>query len=121
MTIRTLPVRVDIEQATGRTRISINPEFQQIHAGDGIEWDFRYLGGADVIVEEVVIEFAKPSPFAKATFRSKRPGSARPHRQLSGPASPLAGRGTYTIRCFNIAKFEVAKAQLSLAITPDSE
>lgn len=116
--IRTSPIRIDIEQSGGRTHIYAAPESLTIRAGDGIEWDFRYLGGADVIVEEVQIEFDKPSPFGKTSFRSSRPGSARPHRQISGAASKeSAGRSLeYTVRCFDLVKNEVAKQRLKLSI-----
>jgi len=95
------------------------PSEVSIRRGDGVEWDFRYLGGADVIVEDVVIEFGKPAPFSKTSFKSQKPGSARPHRLLSGATIPAAvpGRATYTIRCLNHYKTEVAKAASTLVIT----
>lgn len=116
---RTVPVRVDIEMGGGRVYIGVNPEEVTLRPGEGIEWDFRYLGGADVIVEEVQIEFDKPSPFGKTSFRSSRPGSARPHRQISGAASTgSAGRTLdYSVRCFDLVKNEVAKQRLRLVIT----
>lgn len=115
--IRTFPVRVDLEQAGGRTRIHVFPETVAIRAGDGLEWDFRYLGGSDAIVEEIAVEFEKPAPFSKASFRTRNPGSARPHRQLSGPAQKNAGGTvTYTIRCFNLVKAEVASTQPKLLV-----
>lgn len=119
MAIRTFPVRVDLEQAGGRTRIHIFPEMVTIRVGDGLEWDFRYLGGADAIVEEIAIEFDKPSPFAKSSYRLKNPGSARPQRQLSGPALSSAAGKTfrYTIRCFNLVKTEIASVQPVLIIS----
>lgn len=118
MAIRTFPVRVDLEQAGGRTRVHVFPETVAIRAGDGLEWDFRYLGGSDAIVEEVLIEFEKPTPFSKASFRTKNPGSARPHRQLSGPAQKSAAGESvsYTIRCYNLAKIEVAVSQLNIIV-----
>src|SRR6266508_3023142 len=82
--VRTVPVRVDVEAGGGRVFLAANPEEVVLKVGEGIEWDFRYLAGADVIVDELVIEFEKPSPFPQSTFRSRRPGTARPHRQLSG-------------------------------------
>jgi hypothetical protein len=119
MAIRTFPVRVDLEQAGGRTRIHIFPETVTIRVGDGLEWDFRYLGGADAIVEEIVIEFEKPAPFSKSSFRIKNPGSARPQRQLSGAAVASAASQAfrYTIRCLNLVKTEIASAQPALIIT----
>ena len=116
--IRTSPVRVDIEQSGGRTHVYAIPEALSIRAGDGVEWDFRYLGGADVIVEDVLIEFEKPSPFGKTSFRSSRPGNARPHRQISGVAAKdFAGKTIdYTIKCFDLVKNEVAKTKLKVTI-----
>jgi hypothetical protein len=116
--IRTSPVRVAIEQGAGHFYIGINPERLEIRAGEGIEWDFHYIGGADVVVDEVVIEFDKPSPFGRTTFKSQKPGSARPHRQISGPAVRLNGPGEiqYTIRCFNLFKSQLAMARPIVAI-----
>jgi hypothetical protein len=110
---RNYPVRVDIELAGGRVYVGINPEYVSIRPGEGVEWDFRYLNGADVLVEEVVIELPKPGPFAKAVFKSHRPGSARPHRDFSGPASD-ASRGSriqYTIRCHNVFRTDIGSAK----------
>jgi hypothetical protein len=111
--VRTVPVRIDIESNGGRIYRTINPNDTTLKVGEGIEWDFRYLGGADVVIEEMIIEFAKPSPFPTTIFRSRRPGAARPHRQLSGPALPAASGKTiqYTVRAFNAFKTEMAVAQ----------
>ncbi|HXH92241.1 MAG TPA: hypothetical protein VNN25_11720 [Thermoanaerobaculia bacterium] len=116
--VRTTPVRIDIESSGGRIYLSINPNETNLRAGEGIEWDFRYLGGADVVIEELVIEFAKPSPFNTTVFRSRRPGAARPHRQLSGPAqASAAGKHLqYTVRAFNAFKTEMAVAQPAIVI-----
>lgn len=116
--VRTTPVRIDIESSGGRIYLSINPNETNLRAGEGIEWDFRYLGGADVVIEELVIEFAKPSPFNTTVFRSRRPGAARPHRQLSGPAQPsAAGKHLqYTVRAFNAFKTEMAVAQPAIVV-----
>src|ERR1051326_2763 len=84
LAVRTVPVRVEVEQSGGRVFISVNPQEATLRAGEGIEWDFRYLRGADVIVDEIVIEFDRPSPFGTQTFKSRKPGAARPHRHLSG-------------------------------------
>ncbi|HUP47731.1 MAG TPA: hypothetical protein VNA04_02970 [Thermoanaerobaculia bacterium] len=110
---RTVPIRVDFEQSGGRVYIGINPEELTLRAGEGTEWDFRYFGGADVTVDEVVIEFEKPSPFSHATFRSRKPGTARPHRQLSGPAQKSAAgkRVRYTIRAMTAFKTELGVAR----------
>jgi len=59
--VRTVPVRIDIEAGGGRIYLTINPNDTTLKVGEGIEWDFRYLGGADVVIEEMIIEFAKPS------------------------------------------------------------
>jgi len=111
--VRTVPVRIDIESNGGRIYLTINPNDTTLKVGEGIEWDFRYLGGADVVIEEMIIEFAKPSPFPTTIFRSRRPGAARPHRQLSGPAQMTASGKTiqYTVSAFNAFKTEMAAAQ----------
>jgi hypothetical protein len=117
--IRTYPVRVDVEQAVGKFSIVVFPSELTIRVGEAIEWDFRYFGGSDVIVEEIAIEFEKPSPFGKATLKSHRPGSARPHRQLSSPAVAAAAnsRNVYTIRCLNHFKTEMASARPVVVIS----
>lgn len=111
--VRTVPVRVDVEATAGRIYLGINPSEVTLKIGEGIEWDFRYLNGADVIVDELSIEFDKPSPFQQAGFKSRRPGAARPHRQLSGAAqkSATGRRVQYTIRAFNNFKTELAVAR----------
>jgi hypothetical protein len=116
--VRTAPVRIDIESSGGRIYLSINPNEANLRAGEGIEWDFRYLGGADVVIEELIIEFAKPSPFTTTVFRSRRPGAARPHRQLSGPAQPSSAgkRLQYTVRAFNAFKTEMAVATPAIVV-----
>ncbi|HEX3069764.1 MAG TPA: hypothetical protein VHX14_14440 [Thermoanaerobaculia bacterium] len=117
--VRTTPVRIDIESSGGRIYLSINPNETNLRAGEGIEWDFRYLGGADVVIEELIIEFAKPSPFVTTVFRSRRPGAARPHRQLSGPAQEsAAGKHLqYTVRAFNAFKTEMASLPSALSVS----
>jgi len=117
--VRTVPVRVDVEQAAGRVYLIASPIEVSLRPGEGIEWDFRYLGGADVTVEELLIEFEKPSPFSSTTFRSRKPGAARPHRQLSGAASKNAAgrRAEYTIRAFNMFKTELATSRLSVSVS----
>jgi hypothetical protein len=111
--VRTAPVRVDVEAGTGRIFLSILPLEVELRVGEGIEWDFRYIGGADVIIDDIIIEFGKPSPFSGAVFRSRRPGAARPHRQLSGPVHKSAAgkRVQYTIRAMNAFKTEMAIAR----------
>jgi hypothetical protein len=113
---RTVPVRVDVEQGGGRVFISVNPEEVSLRPGEGIEWDFRYLGGADLAVDELVIEFEKPSPFSTMAFKSRKPGTARPHRQLSGPVqkSSTGKRVGYTIRAMSPFKTELASSKLFL-------
>jgi hypothetical protein len=110
LAVRTVPVRVDIEQGGGRVYLGINPEELVLRVGEGIEWDFRYIGGADVTVDEIVIEFDKPSPFTQTTFRSHKPGTARPHRQHSGASQPSAvGRHCrYAIRAMSSFRTELA-------------
>ena len=118
--VRTVPVRIDVEAGGGRVYLSIYPDDVTVRIGEGIEWDFRYLGGADVIIDELIIEFEKPSPFSASTFRSRRPGTARPHRQLSGPAHKNAAgkRVRYTIRAMNAFKSEMATAKPQVIIEP---
>ena len=117
--VRTVPVRVDVEAGGGRVFMSISPEDVTLKIGEGIEWDFRYLGGADVIIDELMVEFEKPSPFSSSTFRSRRPGTARPHRQLSGAAQKSAAgkRVRYTIRAINAFKTEMAVAKPFVTIS----
>ena len=117
--VRTVPVRVDVEAGGGRVFISIYPEDVTLKVGEGIEWDFRYLGGADVIIDELIVEFEKPSPFPTTTFKSRRPGTARPHRQLSGAAqkSAVGKRVRYTIRAINAFKTEMATAKPYVTIS----
>ncbi|MDQ3281248.1 MAG: hypothetical protein M3Q69_07525 [Acidobacteriota bacterium] len=111
--VRTVPVRLDIEQAAGRYYVIPYPSEVTVRINEGIEWDFRYLGGADVSVEEIVIEFENPSPFSVATFRTRKPGGARPHRQLSGGALPSAAgkRIQYIVRAFNQFETELANTK----------
>jgi hypothetical protein len=116
--VRTVPVRIDVEQGAGRFYVIANPMESTVRVSEGLEWDFRYLGGADVNVEEVVIEFEKPSPFAQNVFRTRKPGGARPHRQLSGGAVPSAvgKRVQYTVRAINQFKMELANTKVYLNV-----
>lgn len=117
---RTVPIRVDIEQGGGKFYVAVNPIEVTLRAGEGIEWDFRYLGGADVVADEVLIEFEKPSPFSQTVFKSRKPGAARPHRQLSGPTqkSATGKRLQYTIRAMTPFKSELAHATVWVHVTP---
>jgi hypothetical protein len=116
--VRTVPVRVDVEQSSGRVYILASPAEVLLKPGEGIEWDFRYLGGSDVTVEELQIEFDKPSPFSNTNFKSRKPGAARPHRQLSGPAAKNAvgRRSQYTVRAMNMFKTELASTRLAVTV-----
>jgi hypothetical protein len=118
--VRTVPVRVDVEQGAGRVYLAVSPQEVNLRPGEGIEWDFRYFGGADVIVDELLIEFEKPSPFSVTSYRSHKPGTARPHRQLSGGASASAvgTRSPYTLRAMTPYKTELAAARLYVNVTP---
>lgn len=118
--VRTVPVRIDVEQGAGRFYVIANPMEVTVRVSEGIEWDFRYIGGADVNVEEISIEFDKPSPFTQAVFRTRKPGGARPHRQLSGGALPAAAgkRVQYTVRAINQFKTELANTKIFLVVTP---
>lgn len=111
--VRTAPVRIDVEASGGRIFLHIFPESVPLRVGEGIEWDFRYVGGADVMIEEMIVEFDKPSPFPQTVFRSHRPGINRPHRQLSGPVQKAAAgkTATYIVRALNAFKTEMATAQ----------
>ena len=96
--IRTVPVRIDVEQGQGRFYVIANPIDAQVRAAEAIEWDFRYIGGADFSVEEIVIEFEKPAPFAQAVYKTRKPGGARPHRQVTAGVTGAAGKTySYTI------------------------
>lgn len=116
--IRTFPIRVEIEQAVGRTHILVQPNSVTLRAGDGLEWDFRYLGGADTFIDEIIVDFGTDGLFNAKVLRSKNPGSARPHRQLSGRLAEKAPKGSifYTIRCHAFGT-EIAKTSAELIIT----
>lgn len=118
LAVRTVPVRVDVEQGGGRVYVGVTPQEVVVRPGEGIEWDFRYLGGADVTVDEIVIEFEKPSPFGSLAFKSRKPGSARPHRQLSGAAATAAAgkRMQYTIRAMTSTRIELGVAKPSVSV-----
>lgn len=118
--VRTVPVRIDVEQGAGRFYVIAYPLEVSVRPGEGIEWDFRYIGGADVSVEEIVVEFEKPSPFAQTVFRTRKPGGARPHRQLSNSAlaSAVGRRIQYTVRAINPYKTELANTKVWLNVTP---
>lgn len=117
--VRTVPVRIDIEQGAGRFYVIASPMEVTVRVSEGIEWDFRYVGGSDVMCDEIVIEFEKPSPFPQTVYRSRRPGGARPHRQLSGPASASSAgkRVQYTARAMTAFKTELASTKLWVTIT----
>jgi hypothetical protein len=117
--VRTAPVRIDVEAMGGRILLHIFPEDVVLRAGEGIEWDFRYLSGADVLIEEMIIELDKPAPFSHTSHRSKRPGINRPHRQLSGPVlkSAAGKQFRYTVKALNVFKTEMATARPSVTVT----
>jgi hypothetical protein len=117
--VRTVPVRIDVEQGAGRFYVIAYPLEASVRPGEGIEWDFRYLGGADFSVEEIVVEFEKPSPFAQTVFRTRKPGGARPHRQLSNGALPAAvgRRIQYTVRAMTPFRTELASTKVWLNVT----
>ena len=112
--VRTVPVRIDVEQGAGRFYVIPSPQEVTVRVSEGIEWDFRYIGGADVTIDEIIIEFERPSPFSHSSFKTRKPGGARPHRQLSGGALPSAAgkRVQYTVRAMNAFKTEVARTNL---------
>lgn len=111
--VRTVPVRIDVEAGGGRIFLGTFPDSVVLKPGEGIEWDFRYVNGADVMIDELIIEFDKPSPFSQTIFRSRRPGSNRPHRQLSGAVhKSAAGKEVrYIVRALNTFRMEMATVQ----------
>ena len=117
--VRTVPVRIDIEQGAGRFYVIASPQEVTLKVGEGIEWDFRYIGGADVTADEVIIEFDRPSPFPQNVYRTRKPGGARPHRQLSGGAlAPAAGkRIQYGVRAMNVFRTEMASTKIWVNVT----
>ncbi len=117
--VRTVPVRIDIEQGAGRFYVIASPQEVTLKVGEGIEWDFRYIGGADVTADEVIIEFDRPSPFPQNLYRTRKPGGARPHRQLSGGALPAAAgkRVQYGVRAMNVFKTEMASTKIWVNVT----
>ena len=117
--VRTAPVRIDVEAMGGRILLHIFPEDVVLRVGEGIEWDFRYLSGADVLIEEMIIELDKPAPFSQSAHRSKRPGINRPHRQLSGPVlkNAVGKQFRYTVKALNVFKTEMATARPLVTVT----
>ncbi len=116
--IRTVPVRIDVEQSQGRFHVLPNPVSVTVRRGEGIEWDFRYIGGADFNVEEIVIEFAKPAPFAQAVYKTRKPGGARPHRQITAAVEGEPGSTyEYTITAMTpfMTSLATGRAQLIVA------
>jgi len=116
--VRTVPVRIEVEAGGGRIFLGITPDNVVLRIGEGIEFDFRYVSGADFSIDELIIEFDKPSPFSQTIFRSRRPGSNRPHRQLSGAVQKTAAgkQISYTVRALNSFKTEMATARPSVTI-----
>lgn len=117
--VRTVPVRIDVEQGAGRFYVIASPQEVTLKVGEGIEWDFRYIGGADVTADEVIVEFDRPSPFPQIVYRTRKPGGARPHRQLSGGALPSAAgkRVQYNVRAMNAFKTELASTKIWVNIS----
>jgi hypothetical protein len=115
--IRTFPIRVEVEQSVGRTHILVQPSSVTITAGDGVEWDFRYLVGADTFIDEIIVDFGQTCYFGAKSLKSRNPGSARPHRQLSGRLAEGAPKGTlnYTIRCQAFGT-EIAKTTAEIIV-----
>ncbi|HYO79306.1 MAG TPA: hypothetical protein VE010_22770 [Thermoanaerobaculia bacterium] len=112
-------MRIDVEQGAGRYYVIATPTEVSVRVGEGIEWDFRYIGGADVSVEEITIDFEPPSPFAESSFRTRKPGGARPHRQLSHGALPTAAgtRVQYIVRAINQFGTELANTRIWVNVT----
>ena len=120
-TYRVHPIRVDIEYSAGRMLLIPNPEELRIRSGEGVEWDFRYTGGADLMIEEIIIELPKGTPFTKTQFRAKKPTAPR-HRVLTGAATVVASEFTaaYSVRCLNSFKSEVASGRARIVISPQA-
>lgn len=116
--IRVFPARVEIEQTMGRTRIYLHPPEITLRQADGIEWDFRYLGGTDTFIERVVIEFEGKGLFLKPKFETRNPGAARPHRLLTGRLREDVGTGTYTYTLSAVDAFgnEMATARATIHV-----
>jgi hypothetical protein len=117
--IKTVPVLVHVEQNAGRIYVHCYPQTVTLTPGAAVEWDFRYFGGVDVLVDHVVVEIGKPSPFGKPQYKSPKPGSARPHRQMSDLVSPksLGTTVEYTIRAVNAYRTELASGKATMEIT----
>lgn len=116
--IRTIPVLVHVVQEDGRIEVRTTPLVVEAAPGDAVEWDFRYSGGADVLVTQISLEIEKPSPFGKTSYKSAKPGSARPHRQVSDIVKEkgLGSTTTYTIHCTNAFKTELAQGSASIVV-----
>jgi hypothetical protein len=117
--IKTVPVLVHVEQNAGRIYVHCYPQTVTLTPGAAVEWDFRYFGGVDVLVDHVVVEIGKPSPFGKPQYKSTKPGSARPHRQMSDLVSPksLGTTVEYTIHAVNAYRTELASGKATMEIT----
>jgi hypothetical protein len=117
--IKTVPVLVHVEQNAGRIYVHCYPQTVTLTPGAAVEWDFRYFGGVDVLVDHVVVEIGKPSPFGKAHYKSTKPGSARPHRQLSDlvSAKSLGTTVQYTIHAVNAYRTELAVGRATMEVT----
>lgn len=118
--VRSFPVRIEVRQDGGRISVILQPEDLELRVGDGVEWDIRYLGGADLFIERVEIDFDRPGPFPKTGFKSKKPSSARPHRILSGASkTTTAGRVySYVIHCSSALLVREASAKGRLTFVP---
>ena len=71
------------------------------------------------MIEEIIIDLPKASPFSKAQFRAKKPTAPR-HRVLTGAAASVASEfsGEYSIRCLNQFKSEVANGKARIVVVP---
>lgn len=116
--IRVFPVRVEIEQTMGRTRVYLHPPEISLRSTDGIEWDFRYLGGTDTFVEKLRVEFQEKGLFSNRKFETKNPGAARPHRLLTGRMADgvKTGTYTYTVSAFDLYGTEIATARATVHV-----
>lgn len=116
--IRTVPVRISVETDRGRIHSRVHPSRVTVRPSDGIEWDFRYMHGTDVIVKSVEIILGKKRPISKSKFSSKVPRGSRPHRHFSGEVRKNAAGSTfsYEIRLYDAARrvVSVEKAEISV-------
>ncbi|MBW3564081.1 MAG: hypothetical protein KY459_05105 [Acidobacteria bacterium] len=117
--IRTHTIRIEVLSDDGEIRLLVRPPQLEVAVDDGVEWDFRYHHGTDVIVKNVLIEFGRKKPVAKSKFSSKVPRGYRPHRHFTGQirSSAAGSKFDYSVQVFDAGKRAVASAKGSIAVT----